>query len=366
MKKGNLKIVIFGLSITSSWGNGHATTYRGLVRELNKLGHSITFFERDAYWYAENRDMPEPPFCKTIIYSTVKELRTYTTIIKTADLVIVGSYVPDGIEVGNFILQTAESVTAFYDIDTPITLTNLEKGKCDYLSEEQIALYNIYLSFTGGPILDKLQDVYGSPMAKAFYCSVDPLLYYPEEKRKKWDLGYLGTYSPDRQIILDELLIKAANKYKEGKFIVAGPQYPDTIKWPSNIDREIHLSPGDHKSFYNKQRFTLNITRFDMVNAGYSPSVRLFEAAACGVPIISDYWKGLETIFEINKEIFISKSHKETIYYLQELKEDQIMETALKARKKVLNLHTSHHRAVQLLKYIDNLNELKHIDKTVH
>ena len=94
-----LDIVILGLSITSSWGNGHATTFSGLVRELDKKGHTVTFLERDVPWYASNRDLPDPPFCKTILYSSLEELKAseYEDLVKQADLVIVGSYVPDGV-----------------------------------------------------------------------------------------------------------------------------------------------------------------------------------------------------------------------------------------------------------------------------
>lgn len=359
-------IVIFGLSITSSWGNGHATTYRGLVKELNALGYDVTFFEKDVYWYAENRDMPVPPFCKTILYKQPEELSEYKTIIKEADLVIVGSYVPDGITIGNFVLENAEGITAFYDIDTPVTIASIQSNKCEYLTKVQIAAYDIYLSFTGGPLLDKIEKEFGSPMARPLYCSVDPSIYFKEDFPKSWDLGYLGTYSPDRQIILDKLFIKAAIEYKEGKFILAGPQYPDSIKWPDNVKREIHLSPREHREFYNRQRFTLNITRENMVKAGYSPSVRLFEAAACGTPIISDYWIGLETIFELNKEILISTSHEETIHYLKDFHDDDVKEIAQLALNKVLLHHTAAHRAKQLLDYLIQFNDMKQIPKGVH
>jgi spore maturation protein CgeB len=366
MKKENYSIVIFGLSLTSSWGNGHATTYRGLIRELNNMGHHITFFERDVYWYAENRDMPVPPFCKTILYKELNEIKNYLPIIKAADLIIIGSYVPDGIELANFIFSNYEGITAFYDIDTPVTLSNVEKGTCEYLEAKQISRYDLYLSFTGGPTLQKLQDVYGSPMAKPLYCSVDPELYYPEKIKKEWDLGYMGTYSSDRQVILEKLMLNAAILYNKGKFIVCGPQFPKDIKWPKNVEREIHLSPREHREFYNKQRFTLNITRADMVKAGYSPSVRLFEASACGIPIISDYWLGLETFFTPGREILISNSPEETIYYLKEFPQEKIAEIADAAMKKVLNGHTSKHRALQLLEYFSLISHESGLNASKH
>ncbi|WP_207497097.1 CgeB family protein [Aridibaculum aurantiacum] len=344
-----MNIVILGLSITSSWGNGHATTFRGLVRELHKKGHDVTFLERDMPWYASNRDMPNPPFGKTILYNSLDEIKVkYETAVQQADLVIVGSYVPEGVQVGQWVVDTAEGVTAFYDIDTPVTLAKLEKGDYEYLHPDLIPQYNIYLSFTGGPTLTKLEEVYGSPMARPFYCSFDPELYYPEEQEMQWDLGYLGTYSDDRQPPLDKLMTDAARCLTDQRFVVAGPQYPSTIDWPQNVERIEHLPPAAHRKFYNSQRFTMNITRADMIKAGYSPSVRLFEAAACGTPIISDVWDGIETIFEAGTEILLASSAADTIKYLTEISDEQRKAIGENARRKVLQLHTAEHRATEL------------------
>ena len=348
----NLNIVVLGLSITSSWGNGHATTFRGLIRELHKNGHDVTFLERDVPWYASNRDLKDFSYCNTILYNDLNELREkYTETIKSADLVIVGSYVPEGVAVGHFVVKTAEGITAFYDIDTPVTLAKIEKNDFEYLHPDLIPMYHIYLSFTGGPTLKRIEEQYGSPMARPFYCSFDPELYFPEEQEKKWDLGYLGTYSTDRQPPLTKLMLRAAEDFKDGKFVVAGPQYPAEIEWPANVERIEHLPPSEHRKFYNSQRFTMNITREDMIGAGYSPSVRLFEAAACNTPIISDYWEGIESIFEPGKEILISKSEEETVGYLNNIGEAERQQIAASAREKVLAFHTAAHRAKELETY---------------
>lgn len=350
--KEKLDIVVLGLSITSSWGNGHATTFRGLIRELHQNGHHVTFLERDVPWYASNRDLKDFSYCNTILYSDLHELREkHSETVRTADLVIVGSYVPEGVEVGHFVVETAEGITAFYDIDTPVTLAKIEKNDFEYLHPDLIPLYQIYLSFTGGPTLKRLEVQYGSPMARPFYCSFDPELYFPEEQEKKWDLGYLGTFSTDRQPPLTKLMLEAAEDLKEGKFVVAGPQYPAEILWPANVERIEHLPPSEHRKFYNSQRFAMNITRADMIKAGYSPSVRLFEAAACNTPIISDYWEGIESIFEPGKEILISKSGEETVNYLKNISEAERQQIAANAREKVLAFHTAAHRAKELESY---------------
>ncbi|MFT2008159.1 glycosyltransferase [Pontibacter sp. 13R65] len=354
-----MNIVILGLSITSSWGNGHATTFRGLVRELNNSGHQILFLERDVPWYANSRDLPNPEYCQTALYASLEDLKQrFTEQVREAEVVIVGSYVPEGVQVGEWVVQTAQGIKAFYDIDTPVTLAKLERQDFEYLHPRLIPQYDLYLSFTGGPTLDLLERHYGSPMARALYCSFDPTLYYPEQQQMQWDLGYLGTYSDDRQPPLEKLMLKAAREWPEGKFVVAGPQYPESVQWPANTQHIHHLPPAEHRQFYNSQRFTQNITRADMIKAGYSPSVRLFEAAACGTPIISDYWDGLDSLFTFDEEILVAYTAADTLKYLKELPEQERIAMGEKARQKVLTQHTAAHRARELESYVRELMSL--------
>ncbi|AKF04051.1 CgeB family protein [Sandaracinus amylolyticus] len=339
--------VFLGLSITSSWGNGHATTYRGLVRELAARGHRVLFLERDLDFYAANRDMPEPPYCTTRLYRSLEELRSaYAREVRDADLVVVGSYVPEGIEVGRWATRTARGAVAFYDIDTPVTLARLARGEEEYLTPSLIPEFDLYLSFTGGPTLRVLEKRWGAKRAEALHCSVDPGLYAPDpDAGVRWDMGYLGTYSDDRQPTLERLLLEPARRWRQGRFHVAGPQYPDAIRWPANVGREIHLAPREHRAYYNAQRFTLNVTRRDMIEAGFSPSVRLFEAAACAVPIVSDEWPGLETFFVPGEEILVARSTEESLAILQGMGEEQRRRIGERARDRVLAEHTAAHRA---------------------
>jgi spore maturation protein CgeB len=351
-----MNIVILGLSITSSWGNGHATTFRGLVRELTRNGHQVLFLERDMPWYANSRDLPNPDFCQTELYTSLADLQTrFTEQVRAADLVMVGSYVPEGVAVGEWVVQTAQGIKSFYDIDTPVTLAKLAREDYEYLHPRLIPQYDLYLSFTGGPTLTRLEKEYGSPMARPFYCSFDPALYFPEPQPAKWDLGYLGTYSDDRQPPLETLMLDAARQWPQGRFVVAGPQYPATVQWPANTEYIHHLPPAEHRAFYNQQPFTQNITRADMLAAGYSPSVRLFEAAACGTPIISDYWEGLDSLFEFDHEILVARSAADTLRYLRELSETERKAIGERARQKVLNAHTAAHRAQELEGYVSEL-----------
>lgn len=350
-----MRIVFLGLSITSSWGNGHATTYRGLVRELSRRGHEVLFLERDVAWYADSRDLVAPPWGMTRLYATLEELREqWTPVVRRADVVIVGSYVPDGVEVARWALEEARGVVAFYDMDTPVTLAKLARGEADYVSTELIPGFDLYLSFTGGPVLEQLERVWGAPCARALYCSVDPDVHCPDPAGPgldAWELGYLGTYSADRQPKVERLLCDPARRRGRSRFVVAGPQYPDALDWPANVDRIAHLAPPEHRAFYNAQRFTLNVTRADMVRAGYSPSVRLFEAAACGTPVVSDRWDGLETFFVPGEEILLADGPEDVLRALSETSEEERRRIGARARARVLASHTAAHRAVELERY---------------
>ena len=371
-----MKLVVLGLSLSSSWGNGHATTYRALLKAFAERGHDILFLERDMPWYSgEHRDMPDPNFCRLEFYNGVAEshptschprgggdprlrrddkarrreerpasLADYRDEIASADAVIVGSYVPDGVQVAEFVHEHARGVTAFYDIDTPVTLAKLERGDHEYLAPEAIPRFDLYLSFTGGPTLDRLERQYGSPAARALYCAVDEANYRPVDVPIRWDLSYLGTYSDDRQPTLERLLIEPARRRPDLRFAVAGPQYPEDIDWPDNVERLDHVPPADHAEFYSASRFTLNVTRADMIEAGWAPSVRLFEAAACGTPIVSDVWEGLDELFAPDREIILAEQADDVIAALDR----EARQLGAAARETVLAEHTAAHRAAEL------------------
>jgi spore maturation protein CgeB len=292
------------------------------------------------------------------LYASLEELQDrFAVEVRGADFVMVGSYVPEGVAVGEWATATARGATAFYDIDTPVTLAKLERGDLEYLAPELIPRYGAYLSFSGGPILRRIEQQYGSPMARPLYCSFDPELYFPEAQEPVWDLGYMGTYSDDRQPPLEQLMLEPARRWSKGRFVVAGPQYPQSIDWPANTERIEHLPPAEHRAFYNQQRFTLNITRADMIRAGYSPSVRLFEAAACATPIISDYWDGLDSFFRFGEEILVARSPEDTLRFLRETSETERQAIGRRSRERVLREHTAAHRAAELEAYALELRE---------
>jgi spore maturation protein CgeB len=351
MKESPLRIVVLGLSLSSSWGNGHATTYRALLKGLHARGHQILFLERDVPWYAAHRDLQAPDYCRLELYPRLGALRRYATQVAMADAVLVGSFVPDGIEVGEWVLANSRGITAFYDIDTPATLASMEAGTCEYLAADQISRYDIYLSFTGGSMLRRLTKRYGARCAKALYCSVDIDAYSPRQSLARWDLGYLGTYSPDRQPALERLLIEPARRMPRLRFVVAGAQYPSSLSWPANVDRIAHVAPTHHAAFYSSLRWALNVTRADMIKAGHSPSVRLFEAAASGTPIISDRWSGLEELFQPGHDIVIA-AEPDDVQWALAMPNARRRRIAVNGRRRVLAQHTSQHRSAEIEGYL--------------
>jgi len=351
-----MRIVFLGLSITSSWGNGHATNYRALVSALSARGHDVLFLERDRSWYAAHRDLPSPPWGRTELYASVGDLRErFDEDVDAADLVVLGSYVPDGVAVGEWVTERARGVTAFWDIDTPVTIAKLLDGDFEYLSPELVPRFDLYLSFTGGPLLERIEREFGARAALPFYCMADPAAYLPLDEPKRWTLGYLGTYSADRQPALDTLLRTPARTLPETRFVVAGPQYPADLEWPANVVRIEHLAPGDHARFYASQELTVNVTRDAMVRAGWSPSVRLFEAAACATPVISDSWEGLDAFFEPGVEILVARSSQDVVAYLTEMSAEERRAIGERARRRVQDEHTPARRAEQLEAYVDEL-----------
>jgi spore maturation protein CgeB len=350
-----MKVVILGLSITSSWGNGHATGYRGLVRELSARGDEVLFLERDVPWYAQHRDLPEPPWGETRLYGSADDLRAHEERLAAADLVIIGSFVPEGVPVAEWALAHAGAATAFYDIDTPITIGKLRQGNREYLAPELVSRFDLYLSFTGGPALEVLRDEFGARAPNAFYCFVDPEAYAPVDCEREWGINYLGTYAAGRQPALEELLLAVARRRPRDRFAVAGPMYPAAIAWPSNVERIEHLPPSEHPHFYSATAYTLNLTRPEMRALGHCPSVRLFEGAACGAAIISDTWPGMEDIFIPGEEILLVEDATDVDRVLSEMGDGPRAALAAAARSRVLSEHTAARRAEQLHQLVEAL-----------
>jgi spore maturation protein CgeB len=301
--------------------------------------------------------MPEPPFCEVRIYESWPEVVSEARReLMDCDVAMVGSYFPDGVAAIDEVLDSRAPAKIFYDIDTPITVAKLRAGDAEYISRQQVPGFDLYFSFTGGPMLRELESRFGAARAVPLYCSFDPDRYRScPVARFQCDMSYMGTYAPDRQQKIDEFLCEPARHLPEKKFIVAGPQYPPNIRWPRNVRRIIHLEPKFHASFYSSSRLTLNVTRREMVLAGYSPSVRLFEAAACGTTIVSDNWTGLDTFFVPGKEILLPDAPADAVRYLSGMEDSEIKRIGRNAQERVLAEHTAQRRAQQFEGYVSGV-----------
>lgn len=346
-----MKLVIFGLSISSSWGNGHATLWRALCRGLSRRGHRVIFFEKDSPWYAGARDGTQFPGCDLRLYPNWEEVRSEAAReLGDADAGIVTSYCPDGPAASDLVLDSRARLRVFYDLDTPVTLSRMLSGEAvEYLPPYGLGPFDLVLSYTGGDALRLLGDMLGARRAAPLYGSVDPDTHRPGSPDPAFagDLSYIGTYAADRQDAVERYLIEPARQRPYMRFIIAGAQYPHEFPWTDNIHFVRHLPPADHPSFFSSARLTLNVTRQAMAEFGYCPSGRLFEAAACGAPILSDSWDGIESFYTPGEEILLCSSTEEALAALDR-SDDDLRRIASRARERTLAEHTAEHRANEL------------------
>ena len=348
-----MKLVIFGLTVSSSWGNGHATLWRGLCRALARMGHRVVFFEKDAPYYAFHRDLCELPGTDLVLYTEWTDiLPRAEREVADADAAMVTSYCPDGIAASELAMSGETSV--FYDLDTPVTLERLEAGQeVPYLPPSGLRGFDLVLSYTGGSALSALRERLGARRTAPLYGSVDPEAHRPGEPNPDYqaDLSYLGTYAADRQEALDRLFLEPARRLPGKRFVIAGAQYPAEFPWGPNVWFVRHLPPADHPAFYGSSPLTLNVTRAAMARMGWCPSGRLFEAAACGTACLSDAWDGLESFFEPGREILLAQTAEEAMAALT-LPQEEISRVGRAARERALAEHTAEHRARQLLEML--------------
>ncbi len=357
-----MKLIVFGLTVSSSWGNGHATIWRGLCRALIGRGHQVTFFERDVPYYAAHRDLSSIPGGELCLYPSWEEvLPKARQELSDADVAIVTSYCPDGVAASELVLESSVPVRTFYDLDTPITLQHWKAGdRLTYVGPQRYTGFDLVLSYTGGRALEALQTELGAKRVAPLYGSVDPAVHFPVPPMEAYrgDLSYLGTYAADRQPALETLLVGPARRLPQQRFVIGGAQYPADFPWTENIFFVRHLPPGEHSAFYCSSRLTLNVTRQSMAAMGFCPSGRLFEAAACGVPILSDSWEGLDAFFQPNSEILIAQTTEQSIAALQRTPEE-LSRIGQAARRRALAEHTAECRAIELERIIDNLSTLE-------
>ena len=348
---------MFGLTVSSSWGNGHATLWRGLISGLARAGHHVTFVERDVPYYAQHRDLTELPGARLMLYREWDDVLAAKRALLDADVAIVTSYCPDAIAATRLLEAEGRGARVFYDLDTPVTLARVAVGEpVDYLPPEGLGGFDLVLSYTGGPALDALEQRLGARRTAPLYGHVDPRAHRPVAPSPglRGDLSYLGTYADDRQPVLDELFIAPARAAPERRFVLGGSGYPQDFPWQRNIWFLRHVAPPEHPAFFCSSRLTLNVTRRDMAAMGWCPSGRLFEAAACGAPIVSDDWAGLDRFFTPGEEILLA-SRANDVRDALALSDAELARIAEAARSRVLAEHSSDVRARELVALLESI-----------
>ncbi len=347
----SMKLVIFGLTVSSSWGNGHATLWRGLIRSLVRRGHEIHFFERDVPYYTQHRDLWELPGAHLHFYDDWDDAaRLARRELRDADVSMVSSYCPDALAGAALAFDSPVPLRTFYDLDTPVTFSRIDSGEnVDYIGPGGLRDYELVFSYTGGRALSELQTRLGARRTVPLYGHVDPDVHRPTEpiERFRAGLSYIGTYAADRQAALEQLFIEPARRLPQRRFCIAGAMYPQEFPWTENIAFVRHLPPAEHPAFFSSSRLTLNVTRRAMAEMGHCPSGRLFEAAACGVPILTDVWEGLDEFFRPGVEILFGRSTADAVAAI-ELADEELSRIAQRARERTLDEHTSAVRARQL------------------
>lgn len=347
-----MHFVIFGLTVSSSWGNGHATLWRCLLKAMSRRGHTATFYEKNVSYYADTRDgWEQPAGIRLRFYNRLAEIRGEAKReLVTTDAAFCTSYCPDGPEASRILLDSKAAIKGFYDLDTPVTLKAIGSDEAvPYLPTDGLGAFDLVLSYTGGRALNELQLKLGARHVAALYGSVDPETHCPVPPREEFHgaLCYLGTYASDRQRALKELFLEPATRMPRERFVIGGAQYPEGFPWRENIYFVRHLPPFLHSAFFCSARTTLNVTRESMAEYGYCPSGRLFEAAACGSAIISDWWEGLSAFFVPGKEIVRAQSADDVINALS-LSDAELWEIGSAARQRVLKDHTANRRVAEL------------------
>jgi len=356
-----LKITIFGLTVSSTWGNGHATFYRAILRALARLGHSVTFYERDQSQFARHRDLPESEEFGVRLYARWDAVRhAAVEEAKHSDVVLLGSHVPEGARIADAILALREPLRVFYEWDTPGTLERLTYGGLEYLRALQLPDFDLILSRTGGSSLSALEMDYGARMALPLFPCVDPEQFFrlPARPQLRCELSYVDGYSLEKQVQLESMVIAAAKQRPSWKFLLAGPPRPAGLAWPKrgqggskfpkNVRRVESMTREDRPALYSSSRLTLNLSGKAAAEWGFCPSSQLFEAAACGTPLLTTGFAGLESFFEPGVELLVAADAVDVIAGM-ERSDASLASMARRAHERTLDEHTGYHRALAMV-----------------
>jgi spore maturation protein CgeB len=348
-----LNIAFFGSSLVSAYWNGAATYYRGIIRALHDEGHQITFYEPDAYERQRHRDIPDPPWARVVVYSSVSEAAVYRALEESrgADLIVKASGVgvfDDLLERAVLQSRRAGALVVFWDVDAPATLDRVLRNPNDPF-RALIPGYDLILTYGGGPPVVNAYTALGAQACIPIYNALDPSTHYPvaPEARFAAELGFLGNRMPDREARVEEFFFHAATGAPECRFLLCGNGWHDR-PLPGNVTYLGHVYTYDHNAFNCSSRAILNVNRSSMARYGFSPPTRIFEAAGAGACLITDAWEGIEGFLEPEREVIVVHDGDELIQRLRALTPEQARTIGATARSRLLAEHTYKHRAEQL------------------
>ena len=353
MARSALNIAFFGSSLVSSYWNGAATYYRGIIRALHGYGHRTTFYEPDAFDRQRHRDIADPSWAKVVVYSgdDLRELDRALENARAADLIIKAS----GVGVFDDILEREvlnarrpNNVICFWDVDAPDTLDRLRRNPSDSF-RPLVARYDMVLTYGGGEPVIRAYREFGARTCIPIYNALDPSTHYRVEAESKYDadLAFLGNRLPDREKRVDDFFLHCASTLRQKRFVLAGNGWTDKPLSP-NVSYIGHLYTKDHNAFNSTPKTVLNINRNSMAKFGYSPPTRIFEAAGASACIISDQWEGLDMFLEPGKEVLVASDGVQVADYVCRFDTARCRHIGAAAHQRILSEHTYSHRAAQL------------------
>ena len=348
-----MKIFVFGSSLTSCYWNGAATYYRGIYKNLHRLGHEITFAEPDIYSRQQNRDCPNIEYANVRIYQTPRDLDRVLSEATDSNLIIKHSGVGADDELLEFAVPELRSFrrqVAFWDVDAPATLARVEKNPTDSF-RRQIPEFDFVFTYGGGDAVIARYSKLGAKNCFPIYNGLDPDTHHfvaPAE-RLRCDLAFVGNRLPDREARVDQFFLAAAELAPEFQFLLGGEGWGSrSLSLPKNVRWIGHVGTAQHNLINCSARFVLNINREPMANVGFSPPTRIFEAAGAGATVITDAWSGIEQFFDPGTEILVASDAGDVAHYLRECSAEQAHWIGQKMRQRALRDHSYELRAQQV------------------
>jgi spore maturation protein CgeB len=353
-----LKIAFFGSSLVSAYWNGAATYYRGIIRALAARGHSVTFYEPDAFDRQRHRDLEDPLWAKVVVYRPEEHAaRVALSSATSADVLVKASGVgvlDEFLEREILAVRRPYQRAIFWDVDAPATLDRLHTRPDDPflpLARE----YDQIFTYGGGPPVVRGYLALGAKRCTPIYNALDPETHHPVEAaahRPEIDLMFIGNRLPDREKRVDEFFFKPAELLAQSRFTLGGNGWGDRCL-PSNVHYIGHVYTADHNRLNCGSLAVLNVNRESMARYGYSPPTRFFEAAGAGACVLSDAWEGIELFLEPDTEILIARNGTEVASHLSELSVERARRIGAAARRRLLAEHTYAKRAIEVEHVLD-------------